>query len=1582
MTKDYPSPLGGARASPKKPGSLGSATAVLEEQRREVEKLRAELEAERARGRAERRRFAAQARQLREAGERERQQLADHLRSKWEAQRSRELRQLQEAVLREREAEIRQLLRWKDAQLRQLRQRLQHERDGVVRQARALQRQLAEELVNRGYCSRAGAPEAAAAQCRCRLQDVLAQLRWETDGEQAARIRHLQAALDGERQLFLRYILEHFRWRPALSALPDPQAVPASEEPTPETASCRPEPAFRRGSLRSQSTSTHVRSRSLDLVPGARSSSPDRLLPTRASSFDSLAPAPSHSLNTTRSRPKASEAEQLASSLPDDSILGSPRPLAPPPPPSPPPPPQSPYPSEHRKSSDLRGGDDSASQPCEVLTPSPPDLDYSALVQRNSELAEALQVLARRCSALREENYQLRRAGFPDEAEEKVKRLKVKNAELTGLARRLEDRARQLQETSLRAVSAPVLGESRAGLELYQAFVRLRARDLTEQAGALLAKDKQIEELQQECYLLQARLSSGLGSAPLPEGGAPGAQRLPVGDLECLLRESRREVLRLQRQLVQQGVGGARAERSCQSAPCEEAQRQLRELERELGARRRECEELSAQAVAARRRGEEAEAQRQAALREGAWLAEENARLQAQADLVRKAEAENSDVLRQLGRACQERDASGLLAEQLLPQLARGQDRRQQLQHDLQKALRDLQAAWEGIRALRCQRREATQVPKSPAGGGGSPECQPGLEDPALPQPSGYKQRREPSLTESLVAPGEPASVPQGSASVPADAPLDSAPQAKKTSSNSSSEMESVWVTVPSCPNLDFDTASEVDDLESDSPSPTLAVGGLEVPATTQLKIKDCVYIFGDMDEDGFYEGELKDGQRIHDCDIPGCPPSKTPPLDPSPLLAGQGKALQNDTSLSLLPGKSQTAVDSGPPPVAKVGSMMEVEILDAGMQAHQPGSLHSVGEQGSSRAPLGAKGPLCVAPTQLELRSVTATSAEVTWVCNSSSHPHVVYLDDQEQALTPAGVSCYTFRSLRPDTQYQVRVEGWLPWSLLQMPRETMCCGITLATPLAGPPDPPLDVLVERHSSAGLLVVSWLPVTIDSAGFSNGVRVTGYAVYTDGLKVAEVASATAGNTLLDLDRLQVPATCQKVSVRTMSLCGESLDSVPALIPEDCWTCHRRPEDSSSGYICGHPSTYNVTFPICPQRLGLAPLSAETSPHTPESHGELQAEFLEAFAEEPPRRWAPVPSLSSEGESPSSGASSQAQGPREAREVCGQDLYFHKSVQDHRLPLPSGQSAEQENPHGDTGNSKNPTPGPVRHSPKGRPVKMLGWPKPSLEKVSKQKQDAHVSSLALRGPSEQCVVSGCHKHTWGVGQQGPREVPRAQGGQGQVPGGRPKLQVHKLSSVLCPALPGKVKTARLGPAWLGQGADSPAKVFMALFDYDPLMMSANPRTSEEELALQKGQLLRVGGSQDPNCFYRGQCSGRVGNIPGHPAAKAQVDVAWTNERWHLPAQGHLHSVGSFPGAQGDPKNPPVWTPKTMIASVGYDPRDKGAGTRAKGQLALTAGDVVTVYGPVDDQGFYYGVSGGHWGLVPAHLLDHMPFHGE
>ncbi|XP_005077621.1 RIMS-binding protein 3-like [Mesocricetus auratus] len=1609
MTKDSPTSVGGGRASPKKPGSPGPAAAVLEEQRRELEKLRAELDAERARGRAERRRFATQARQLRESAEQERQQLADHLRSKWEARRLRELRQLQEEVHREREAEIRQLLRWKEAELRQLQQVLHQERDGVVRQARELQRQLAQELVNRGYCGRSGASEASAAQCRCRLQEVLALLRWETDGEQASRIRHLQAALDAERQLFLKYILEHFRWQPALPEPADPQAAHSLGEPPLKAQSNTrgtSKPARRLGSLESLRTDVRV-------------SSPDDLLLTRASSLESLASAHSCSLDSTRSCSRASESEVGAPSTSASNPVTS----------SPPPPPQ--LPSIHRKPSDLQG-ESSENKPCEAPTLSPPGQDYQELVRQNSELAEALQVLVRRCCDLREENLQLRCTDFSDETDEKVKWLKVKHSELTDLAQRLEDRARKLQETNLRAASAPVPGESLEGLDQGQVFASQRAQDLSEQAGALQAKDLQIEALRRECHLLQAHIAADLGSSSLPGEGATCAQWCNISDLDRLQRESQREVLRLQRQLtLHQSKAGARAEAGSLSSPSEIARYQVQALEQELGAQRRECEELSAQAAAAERRYKEAEAQLQAALNKGARLSEENARLQALASWVKKMADENSNVPRQQNHSRQRQDleATGLLAEQLLQQAEYVQDGWQQLQYYQNKAPGDPLPSGKETQGLQCQpghpleTTETTQASESQTRDSRRPKFKPKSEEHALSLPT---RDTEPpvclSQQENSVSLGEPTGMPQVSEKNSISQPLDSRPQAKKASSqsNSSSEVESMWATVPSCLSLDMDTASEVDDLEPDNVSSPLEMKSSETPATPQLRVflarhnytpfegpnehsqgklpltaGDYVYVFGDMDEDGFYEGELVNGQRglvpsslveqISGSHILSHVRPKSPDMSPTALPPEQTHALKKG-SLSL--GDAQGSLERGLCQVGRTDSKTDVaaEILETKTEACWLGLKPSMEEQTVSRPLLEAKGVFYLAPMQLQLQNVTATSATITWTSGSNRYPHVVYLEDEEHTLTPSGVSCYTFQGLHPGTRYRVRVGVQLPRDLLQVLWETMSSTVTFDTPLAGPPDPPLDVLVEQHASPGLLVVSWLPVTIDSAGSSNGVQVTGYAVYVDGFKVTEVADATAGNTLMELSQLRVPLTCQKVSVRTMSLYGESLDSVPAQIPEDCCSYYPFLDTPPFSYTDGDPSTCRVVS-----------LSTKPSSHTPGSCGEPQAKFLEAFPEELPRKHLPVSSLSSEG------ADNQVQGPTGSWKDYEKGLSLQESPQNHKPPLLFGHSGVEEGHSPHMCISGCPAPGFIHLSPETGPRKVLCWEKAGLEKALQKpyaqmlpphQQDSSQYPTAdfhhvLEEEAAVCMDSRCTE------KLGQRKNKFQSGQRRETPGGKRECQFHEPTSALCPVPTSKViKMAGGIPEQLETEANNLVRVFVALFDHSPLVMPVNAKSADEELVFRKGQLLRVWGSRDPHGFYHGECNGRVGKIPGHLVVEVEVGTEQTDRRWHLPVQGHLHSEAQHEDLagltnsqgplmpQGNSRTPTLWTPKTMVAALDYDPRDGRAGVRAKGKLVLRAGDVVTVYGPVDDKGFYYGEYGGHRGLVPAHLLDELPVHRE
>ncbi len=59
------------------------------------------------------------------------------------------------------------------------------------------------------------------------------------------------------------------------------------------------------------------------------------------------------------------------------------------------------------------------------------------------------------------------------------------------------------------------------------------------------------------------------------------------------------------------------------------------------------------------------------------------------------------------------------------------------------------------------------------------------------------------------------------------------------------------------------------------------------------------------------------------------------------------------------------------------------------------------------------------------------------------------------------------------------------------------------------GLPEPPLDIQVEPGPQDGTLLVTWLPVTINNRGTSNGAPVTGYAVYAGERKISEIDSPT-----------------------------------------------------------------------------------------------------------------------------------------------------------------------------------------------------------------------------------------------------------------------------------------------------------------------------------------------------------------------------------------------------------------------------------------------------------------------------------------
>nr|XP_008269461.1 peripheral-type benzodiazepine receptor-associated protein 1 isoform X11 [Oryctolagus cuniculus] len=1434
----------------------------------------------------------------------------------------------------------------------------------------------------------------------------------------------------------------------------------------------------------------------------------------------------------------------------------------------------------------------------------------------NVELLRALGELQQRCAILKEENQMLRKSSFP-ETEEKVRRLKRKNAELAVIAKRLEERARKLHETNLRVVSAP-LPHPGASLDLcHKALARQRARDLSETASALLAKDMQIASLQRECRELQARLTLV---------GKEGPQWLHVRDFDRLLRESQREVLRLQRQIAlrnQQGppppprppgpaVPVTRAGAPAPGAPGEvpapapghfqaasqqdvdnpavvlgepEKQQRVQQLESELSKKRKKCESLEQEARKKQRRCEELELQLREAQNENARLAEENSRLHGRATEKEQVEWENAELRGQLLGVTQERDSAlrksqGLQSkleslEQVLKHMREVAQRRQQLEVEHEQARLSLREKQEEVQRLQQAQAEAkrehegaVQLLESTLDSMQArvreleEQCRSQTERFSLLAQELQAFRLHPGpldlLTSALgcgalgdqppppcccstpqpcqgsgpkdldLPPGSPGRCTPKS-SEPAPATLIGIPRrsAKKAESlSNSSRSESVHNSPKSCPTPEVDTASEVEELEADSVSllPAAPEGGrggariqvflarysynpFEGPnenpeAELPLTAGEYIYVYGSMDEDGFFEGELMDGrrglvpsnfvERVSDDDLlTSLPPeladlshSSGPELSflsgagggsssggqssggrsqprpeeeekeaaaeelsgsPQPEGLGEPPAVPYPRRLEVLKQLAHSVVLAWEPPPERVelhgfricvnGELRQalgpgappkavLENLDlrAGPLHVSVQALTSRGGSDPLRCCLALGAGAGVVPSQLRVHRLTATSAEITWVPGNSNLAHAIYLNGEE--CPPARPSTYwtTFCNLRPGTLYQARVEAQLPprgsWEPGWEKPELRAASLQFTTLPAGPPDAPLDVQIEPGPSPGILIISWLPVTIDAAGTSNGVRVTGYAIYADGQKIMEVASPTAGSVLVELSQLQLLQVCHQVTVRTMSPHGESADSIPAPVasalspacllarvscPSPRPSPEARPPPAPASPGLGDPSS-----PLrCPAPHGTqdppggpptspgreTPRGPREEPLAPCSQGEAGGAAL-GTAE----RGTGEPSLAEGGPGPAAPSLAKQEAEWTAREAC-------------LAPCSRQGALVQRTPGteaccgGDAGSALRTRAEREDTAELGgrlvNPLVDHGRNSDLSDIQEEEEEEEEEEELGSRTRSFQKQVAGDSTRESGAKATEPGE-PRMQDSSGRRGFQRRGARGPR---------PGATELAPLrSPPETLASQDLPVRVFVALFDYDPVSMSPNPDAGEEELPFREGQVLKVFGDKDADGFYRGEGGGRTGYIPCNMVAEVAVDSAAGKQQ--LLQQGYL-AAETLPEASGNgpfvystariagppPKprrakkaeadnpvqpgpGPPQPVPSaclksahSMVAAFDYNPRENSPNMDVEAELPFRAGDVITVFGGMDDDGFYYGELNGQRGLVPSNFLE-------
>uniref|UniRef100_A0A8C7IE00 SH3 domain-containing protein n=1 Tax=Oncorhynchus kisutch TaxID=8019 RepID=A0A8C7IE00_ONCKI len=161
-------------------------------------------------------------------------------------------------------------------------------------------------------------------------------------------------------------------------------------------------------------------------------------------------------------------------------------------------------------------------------------------------------------------------------------------------------------------------------------------------------------------------------------------------------------------------------------------------------------------------------------------------------------------------------------------------------------------------------------------------------------------------------------------------------------------------------------------------------------------------------------------------------------------------------------------------------------------------------------------------------------------------------------------------------------------------------------------------------------------------------------------------------------------------------------------------------------------------------------------------------------------------------------------------------------------------------------------------------------------------------------------------------------------------------------------------------------------------------MSPNPDAAEEELPFREGQIIKIYGDKDSDGFYRGESSGRHGYVPCNMVSEIQVEDEETREtllqQGFLSTATNMEKIGRHNPSQSDvaTANPADTGPRRMKAIFDYDPRESSPNADIEVELTFGAGDIIYVFGDMDDDGFFYGDLNGHKGLVPSNFLQAAP----
>ncbi|XP_025257888.1 RIMS-binding protein 2 isoform X5 [Theropithecus gelada] len=819
------------------------------------------------------------------------------------------------------------------------------------------------------------------------------------------------------------------------------------------------------------------------------------------------------------------------------------------------------------------------------------------------------------------------------------------------------------------------------------------------------------------------------------------------------------------------------------------------------------------------------------------------------------------------------------------------------------------------------------------------------------------------------------------------------------------------------------------------------------------------LYVYGDMDEDGFYEGELLDGQR-------GLVPSNFVDFvqDNESRLAStlgneQDQNFINHSGIGLegehiLDLHSPTHTDAGitdnsagtldvniddigedivpyPRKITLIKQLAKSVIVGWEPPAVPPGwgtvssynvlvdketrmnlslgsrtkalieklnmaactyriSVQCVTSRGSSDAlqcTLLVGKDVVVAPSHLRVDNITQISAQLSWLPTNSNYSHVIFLNEEEFDIVKAARYKYQFFNLRPNMAYKVKVLAkphQMPWQLPLEQREKKEAFVEFSTLPAGPPAPPQDVTVQAGATPATIRVSWRPPVLTPSGLSNGANVTGYGVYAKGQRVAEVIFPTADSTAVELVRLR-SLEAKGVTVRTLSAQGESVDSAVAAVPLELLvppTPHPRPAPQSKPLASsGVPDTKD-------ERLGPHARMDEAWEQS-RAPGPVHGHTLEPPAG--PGRRSPSPSriLPQPQGTPVSTTVAKAMAREAAQRVAESSRLEKRSVFLERSSAGQYAASDEEDAYdspdfkrrgasvddflkgSELGKQPHCCHGDEYHTESSRGSDLSDIMEEDEEELYSEMQLEDGGRRRPSGTSHNALkILGNPASAGRVDHMG-RRFPRGSAGP------------QRSRPVTVPSIDDYGRD-RLSPDFYEEsetdpGAEElPARIFVALFDYDPLTMSPNPDAAEEELPFKEGQIIKVYGDKDADGFYRGETCARLGLIPCNMVSEIQADDEEMMDQ--LLRQGFLPlntPVEKIERSRRSGRHHSVST-RRMVALYDYDPRESSPNVDVEAELTFCTGDIITVFGEIDEDGFYYGELNGQKGLVPSNFLEEVP----